>query len=358
MSTAIALFKRRTVLVGLFIGALLLSVLGGWFLAHRGASADQQARPLSSSQFLQETADIPLPGGSSRFDYQILEPQTGRLYIAHLGAGLVTVFDTKTQKVVTDIPALPGVHGVLVVPELNRVYASVTDANQIAVIDSNTLKILARIPTGSYPDGMAYDPDDKKLFVSNQFGRTNTVIDVKSEQPVATIELLGEVGNTQYDSISNRILAAVQTRNQLVAVNPKTERVLGHYDLPGCDHPHGLLLDSEHRLAFVACEDNAKLVVFSLTKMQVQATYSVGSNPDVLAFDRDWHRLYVAAESGVLSIFGLQGETLVKLEDVFVAPKAHTVAVNQQTHQIYLPLEQVGNRPVLRIMKSTLQQKS
>ncbi len=29
----------------------------------------------------------------------------------------------------------------------------------------------------------------------------------------------------------------------------------------------------------------------------------------------------------------------------------HTIAVNEETHEIYLPLTRVGNRPVLRIMR-------
>ena len=347
------LFQRRSLLLVLFGSAIAISLIIGWVFTHLGAFADQQLLPLSSSQFIKLVADIPLSGGSSRFDYQSFDEQQGQLYIAHLGAGSVTVFDTKTQRVVANIEELPGVHGVLAVPELGRVYASATNANQVAVIDDRTLKIITRTPTGNYPDGMAYDPDDAKVYVSNEFGQSNTVINVQTNQSVATIDLGGEVGNTQYDPASNQIFAAVQTRNQLVAVNPKTQQVVGHYDLPGCDHPHGLFINSAHRIAYVACEDNAKLIAISLTNMQVISTHSVGSSPDVLAFDQNWHRLYVTSESGVVSIFEEQGGTLVKLEDVLIAPKAHSVAVNQQTHYIYLPLERVGKQPVLRIMEAT-----
>jgi hypothetical protein len=42
--------------------------------------------------------DIPLPGGTGRWDYQVLDPSTHRLYIAHLGANEVVVFDTSQQR--------------------------------------------------------------------------------------------------------------------------------------------------------------------------------------------------------------------------------------------------------------------
>jgi hypothetical protein len=39
------------------------------------------------------------------------------------------------------------------------------------------------------------------------------------------------------------------------------------------------------KLAFVAGEENNKLAVVDLTNMQVLATYPVGKDPDVLAFE-------------------------------------------------------------------------
>src|SRR5690242_15424197 len=112
------LFKRRFLLLMLFAAAIAVSLMIGWVFTHLGAFADQQTKPLSSSQFIKLVADSPLAGGSSRFDYQSFDEQQGRLYIAHLGAGSITVFDTKTQKVVANIEGLLGVHGVLAVPEL------------------------------------------------------------------------------------------------------------------------------------------------------------------------------------------------------------------------------------------------
>lgn len=37
--------------------------------------------------------DIPLPGNTGRWDYQSLDATQNRLYIAHLGASEVVVFD-------------------------------------------------------------------------------------------------------------------------------------------------------------------------------------------------------------------------------------------------------------------------
>ena len=73
---------------------------------------------------LRNLRDVPLGGGASRFDYQSLDPNTGRLYIAHLGDGTMAVFDTNKETLVGEVKDLSRVHGVLAVPELHRVYAS------------------------------------------------------------------------------------------------------------------------------------------------------------------------------------------------------------------------------------------
>jgi hypothetical protein len=68
-----------------------------------------------------------------------------------------------------------------------------------------------------------------------------------------------------------------------------------------------------------------------------------------VCFDRGLNRLYVSAESGTLTIFDVRGRGLVKVGEDFFAPKAHSVAVDSRTHRVYLPLENVGGKPVLRI---------
>jgi DNA-binding beta-propeller fold protein YncE len=298
---------------------------------------------------LHTVADIPLPGGASRFDYQSVDPRTRLLFISHLGASTVTVFDLVLGRIRANIAHISDVHGVLAIAELGCVYASATGENQVKVIDEQKLPVVASIPAGVYPDGMAYDPPTHRLFVSDETGGTETVLDVRSERQVATIPLLGEAGNTQADPLSHRIFVDVQTLNQLVAIDPTTDRVIARYGVPNCDHDHSLLIDAASRLAFVACDGNSVLLTVDLRSMTVTAVRTVGKAPDVLALDSGWHLLYVASESGVLSVFEESGQALRKLFEGVVAAEAHSVAVDEQTHQISLPLQEVHGKPLLRI---------
>jgi DNA-binding beta-propeller fold protein YncE len=299
---------------------------------------------------LSQVADIPLPGPASRFDYQSLDVAHSRLYIAHMNADQLVVFDTKKREVVANLDGFPSVHGVWAVPELGRVYASATGEHKVAVVDMQTLKTIAKAGPVKYPDGIAYAPGAKRVFVSDEHGDADAVIDATTNSLIATIPLGGGAGNTVYDPGSGHILVAVHEKNELVAIDPTTAKIIGHYPVPGVQSPHGIALDVNARLAFVAGEENNKLAVVDLSNMQTLATYPVGKDPDVLAFDPGLKLLYVSAESGNVTVFREDGKALVAQGSISM-PHAHTVCVDPEEHLVYFPLQSIEGHPLLRIMQ-------
>lgn len=315
------------------------------------------ASPLTHAQSLKPVdkllilvADIPMPGPAVRFDYQSFDPSNGRLYIAHMNADQLIVFDTAKREVVANLDGFKRVHGVCAAPEVHRLYASVTGNHQVAAVDTQTLKIVGTAGPIIYPDGLAYAPKDKKVFVSDEHGDADAVIDATSNTLITKIPLGGGAGNTVYDPGSGHILVVVHGVNLLVAIDPATNKVLSRSPLSGIQNPHGIALDVAGRVAFVAGEENHSLAMVDLNTMKVLSTYEVGEDPDVLAFDPGLKRLYVSAESGTVTIFQ-SGNGKLALLGSFEMPHAHTVAVDPKTHLVYFPLENVNGHPLLRIMR-------
>ena len=301
---------------------------------------------------LRQVREIALPGPANRFDYQSVDSATRRLYMNHMNAGTMLVFDLDSSRLVREVGGVPRATGVWAVPSHHAIYVSAAGAHEVDVVDDRSLAITGRVGDIRFPDGIAYAPEDDKVFVSDESGGTDVVIDATTNTRRSAIALGGEAGNTHYDAVSHCVLVAVQTRNQLVAIDPATEQIVARYELPGSDHPHGFTLDEPGRLAFISCEGNARLLVVDLRTMQVLSTHEVGEDPDVLAWDAAWRRLYVASEGGVLSVFNVDGDQLRPAGEVR-APHAHTVAVDPRTHRVYLPLQDVGGKPVLRIFEPT-----
>jgi DNA-binding beta-propeller fold protein YncE len=145
------------------------------------------------------------------------------------------------------------------------------------------------------------------------------------------------------------MFVTIDGREELGEIDPHSDKLVARYQLTGCKGSHGLLIDSERRLAFAACEENAKLVVFDLETKKATATLAVGADPDVLAFDVSLRRLYVSAESGNIAIFDERDRGLEKIGEGFFASNAHSVAVDPRTHRVYFPLQNLNGKPVLRI---------
>lgn len=314
------------------------------------SNVSPQTKTNSGKSPLRAVADIPLAGPAVRFDYQSLDPAAGRLYIAHMNADHLVVFDTSTRKVSANIGGFARVHGVWVVPELARVFASVTGEHQVAAVDTQTLRTVAKVGPINYPDGIAYAPGPKRVFVSDEHGDVDAVIDAQTFTLIKKIALGGGAGNTVYDSSSQRILVAVHEKNDLVAIDPVKLEIVGRYPLPGLKEPHGIALDVVNHLAFIAGAGNHMLAVIDLANMKMLGTYPVGDDPDVLAFDPGLKQLYVSAESGDVWIYRESGKGLAVVGN-FSMPHAHTVCVDPKTHLVYFPLENIDGHPVLRIME-------
>jgi DNA-binding beta-propeller fold protein YncE len=334
----------RTLAVGLALVATAVLPI-----APLGAALPPASLPLSF------VADLPLPGGASRFDYQSVDTDQRRLYIAHLGESSLVVFDLDGQRVIQEVPGLPSVHGVVAAPEQHLVLATATAEKTLAIIDDQTFQIKSRVPAGAYPNGLAYDPASGRAFVSNNTGRGVAVVDVKNSRALPSIDIGGGAGNTQYDAESGHVLAAVHGSAVLVEIAPAASQVIGRIALRKVSSCHGLLVASKLRLAFAACRGAAPLlVVVDLAARRQTMTLPLPPDIDVLAFDPGLHRLYAASETGTVAVFAVAiDHSVTEMGRGFLGPNAHTVAVDPVTHRVFFPLANPSGHPVLRVMAPT-----
>lgn len=308
------------------------------------------ACPSGAADVLRKVADVPLPGAANRFDYASLDGERGHLYLNHMGAGEVVVFDVRERKIAAVLKGFPRCTGILAVPALGRVFVSTPGKGQVAVIDSKTHAVLARLPAGRFPDGIAFEPGSGRIFVSDEAGGAVIAIDAKALEVLGKIPLGGEAGNTQADPEGHLVYTNDQTNGDLVVIDPAALAVKERIPL-GIKGNHGLYLDIPRHLAFIASEDRNQLLVLDLAARKITGHFPLGAGPDVLAFDPGSRRLYVASESGTLSIFREGESGIVEEGRPRVGPNAHVVAVDPATHLVYLPLKDVDGHPLLRIME-------
>ncbi len=299
---------------------------------------------------LRLVGDYPLTGNATRFDYASIDAARKAIWVAHMGDGSVEAFDVTSNRVTLTIPISPAasVRGVLAAR--GNVYAAAQGLGSVVVLDGRDGKRLATVPAGDV-DGLAYDPLTQRIFVSDEGGGKDTVIDARTNTRAGAVELGGEAGNTVYDPVSHHIFVGVQTRDELAEIDPAGLKIIRRYSLPGCSSAHSVLIDAEQRAAYVGCQRNVRLVRLDLRTGRVEGSGSTGIGVDVLALDPGLHRLYAASESGVVSVYDVAGRRFQRIAQGFVHLNAHVVAVDAVTHRVYFPLQNVGGKPVMRVMQ-------
>jgi DNA-binding beta-propeller fold protein YncE len=299
---------------------------------------------------LRLVGDYPLTGNATRFDYASADAARGAIWLAHMGDGSVEAFDVKSNRVTLTvaISRAASVRGVLAAR--GRVYAAAQGLGSVVVLDGRDGKRLAAVPAGDV-DGLAYDPVTQRIFVSDEGGGRVTAIDARTNARIGAVELGGEAGNTVYDAVSRHVFAGVQTRDALAEIDPARLKVIRRYALPGCSSSHSVLVDAGERAVYVGCQHNVRLVRLALRTGTVEGSGGAGIGVDVLALDPGLHRLYAASESGVVSVYDVGGGRFRRVAQAFVHLNAHVVLVDAATHRVYFPLQNVGGRPVMRVME-------
>jgi hypothetical protein len=113
---------------------------------------------------------------------------------------------------------------------------------------------------------------------------------------------------------------------------------------------HSVLIYPIERAAFVGCQDNLRLLRLDLRSGKVVASGPAGIGVDVLALDPGLHRVYAASESGIVSVYDVRDGRFERIAQGLLHLNAHVVAVDPASHRVYFPLQNVGGKPVLRIM--------
>ena len=291
--------------------------------------------------------DVPLPGSANRFDYQEIDSANNQLVVAHMNDNSVLVLSLADGSVKKLLPNIPTPRGVAIGD--GKIFVT-SSPSQLVIIDAVALAEITRVTTGTAPDGDAFDPDDKIVGVSDQGDGALSLIPNSGTGTRTQLPLGSETGNVVYDTGRKQFWITVvkpSPPDQLVEVDPRAGTVTTSIPLPGCVGAHGLRIHPDGQSAFIACEDNNKLARVDLAGSGAIALGDTGSGPDVLSIDPGKGWLYVAAESGDLTIWDITkpGASLVGHDQP--GANSHTVAADPATHRVFFPLT-AG--PVLRIM--------
>jgi DNA-binding beta-propeller fold protein YncE len=287
---------------------------------------------------------IPIEGSRmvNALDYMLIRGD--QLFVVQILSGIVDRIPIgvgHSSETIISLEGSPSAHGVAIDPVSNLGFVTRSGANVVEVFNPDTMHSVKSIEVSDDPDAILYAPDPNAetgmIYVSHGDSKTGTIIDPARQVVVGTIQLKGTAEFSVFDKDSGLVYQNLQDVSQLIAIDIPKKSIVGRWDLQGCVGPQGLALDQADHLLLIACGGNSKAGIFDLEKHKIVATLPIGKASDTIAYDSGLRRAYAAGSLGKMTV--LQGNAngvFDVVDSVRTHLLAHTLAVDQATHRIYL----------------------
>src|SRR5437588_940352 len=278
--------------------------------------------------------EIPI-GGEGGWDVLTVDPAARRLYLSH--ATKVVVVDIDANKVVGEIAELPGVHAFVAVPELRRGFSSNGKENKSSVVDLQTLSTTCKVETGDGPDAIAYDGKRGEVYVFNHKGHSATVFGAKAANVVTTIPLDGSPEFAVADEAAGRVYCNIEDKSEVAVIDAAKHEVIEQWPLAPGEQPTGIALDAVRHRLFVGCH-NKLMAMLDTETGKVVTTVPIGAGVDGCAFDDATKLAFASCGEGATTIAKEEApDRLTVVDNLKTERGARTIALDPQTHRIYLP---------------------
>lgn len=285
---------------------------------------------------------IPI-GGEGGWDILNIDAPARRLYLSH--ATKVVVVDLDKNTVTGEIADTPGVHAFFPIGELGRGFSSNGKEAKASVVDLKTLQTTGKLDTGEGPDAISYDSSRGEVCIFNHKGNSVTIIDAKQSKVIATVPLGGSPEFAVADPVAGKVYCNLEDKNEVAVIDMARHEVAAHWSLAPGEEPTGIALDATHHRLFSAC-NNKMMEMIDTESGKVVGSVPIGDHVDGCAFDDATQLAFASCGDGTTTIAREESpEKLTLLQKLQTERGARTIALDPQTHRIYLPTAQFAPAP-------------
>lgn len=334
-----AYWKQEVLMSRTVATALALLVLAA---APKQEAAEAPKKAEAAKPSYKLTGHFPI-GGDGGWDYLTVDAPSRRLFVSR--STHVMVIDADSGKILGDIPATEGVHGIALAPELKRGFTSNGRSSTVTVFDLATLQVTSRVKTtGENPDAILFEPVTKRVFTFNGRGKNATAIDAASGNIAGTVPLGGKPEFCASD-VSGRVFVNIEDKSEIAVIDAKKLTVEAHWPLAPCEEPSGMAIDQKKQRLFVGCR-NRLLVVMSTSDGHIVSKLPIGEGNDAVAFDPEIGLVLASNGDGTLTLVReTTPNTYAVVQTVATKKSARTLAIDTKTHRAFLPAADFGPPP-------------
>jgi hypothetical protein len=272
-------------------------------------------------------AVIEIPNAGTLFDHGAFDPESRRVFLAHMARNRVEVIDHDTGRHVATLNGFPEAAGV--VADGGQVLVTNRGSAGLAWIDAHTLETRAVLDTAPQPNGAALVARSRLAAVAcigdETRGPELQVMELEGNQRWA-IDLPGRPRWCVTDAAGTRLFLAIRHPSMVLVAGLPDLGDVQHWALPS-DGAHGIDIDHRSGLLYVACDGGALVEVDTATG-RVRGEWPLAGGPDATFFNPSSGLVHVAiGEPGLVQ--SIDPRTAVSTE--------FTTALGAQTSALVPP---------------------
>jgi DNA-binding beta-propeller fold protein YncE len=292
-------------------------------------------RLVSAADSLTPRKPVEMPGTQGKFDFIKIDSASNRLLACHAGNGSLDVIDVITSKLIKSIPT-GNAQGVAIDSKNNRYFVSVSKPPKMVIVDSTKLEVIGEVPLPGPADLIAYHAETNRVFICRDDKPEMWVIDPVEKKILSTINFPGGgMEDLGFDSQDAFLFQCLKDSSELAKLDLKTEKIVAKWTTSPADKPHGMAMVPGTDQVLIVGE-TGKLGLFNLSTGQIVGIADVSPKVDEIAYDPTLQRVYCASGLGTISVVGVDHNTLAALPPLTSSPGAHSIAVDPQTHTVWI----------------------
>jgi YVTN family beta-propeller protein len=281
-------------------------------------------------------------GGDGAWDYIVPDPPHHRLFVARQNR--VMVVDEDTGKLLGEITGLQGAHGTAIVEATGHGFATSGNDRSVIMFDLKTMRTLSRIPAEEDADAILFDGVSNRVFTLNGDAHSSTVIDPKTGTVITNIPLGGkpEYGASAGDG---KIYANLTDTSEVVEIDVAKPAVLRRWSTAPCKQPVAMAIDTAHKRLFSGCRSGV-MAVSDYQAGKVLATVPIGKGVDGAAFDPASADAFASNADGTLTVIHQDSPDRYHVAQTIETPEgSRNMGLDPATHRIYVAAAKFGEPP-------------
>ena len=281
-------------------------------------------------------------GGDGSWDYIVPDPPNHRLFIGRQNR--VMVVDQDHGTLLGEVTGIQGAHGTALADVTGHGFATSGNDRSVVMFDLKTFKVLSRIPAAEDADAIIYDSASNRVFTFNGDAHSSTVIDPRAGALITNIPLGGkpEYGASAGDG---KVYANLTDTNEVVEIDARAATVARRWSTAPCKQPVAMAIDAAHHRLFSGCRSGV-MAVSDYQSGKVVATAPIGAGVDGTGFDAASGNAFAANADGTLTVIHQDAPDQYHVtQTVQTVPAARNMGLDPTTHRVFLVSATFGPSP-------------